>query len=127
SLEAFDRFHTGSQNPMGRVRPVGRERFGQDRVLRVGGDELVDVRGKGARLLRGDEPRPYADRGGAGRERGGHRPPRADPAGGDAPMPLTIPRPPASATAVAKAGEAILPIPACCNGTVHPSNSVNFV
>src|SRR5207247_385542 len=47
--------------------------------------------------------------------------------GGAAPMPLTIPRPPASATAVAKAGEAILPIPACCNGTVHPSNSVNFV
>src|SRR5213593_3771833 len=47
--------------------------------------------------------------------------------GGAAPIPLTIPSPPASATAAARAGEAILPIPACCNGTVHPSNSVNFV
>src|SRR2546427_2883499 len=47
--------------------------------------------------------------------------------GGAAPIPLTIPRPPASATAAANAGEAIFPMPACCNGTVHPSNSVNFV
>src|SRR3989449_10832793 len=47
--------------------------------------------------------------------------------GGAAPIPLTTPSPPAPDAAAASAGEATLPIPACCNGTVHPSNSVNFV
>lgn len=47
--------------------------------------------------------------------------------GGAATIPLTIPRPPASATAAARRGVASFPIPACCNGTVHPSSSVNLV
>src|SRR3989441_399920 len=165
-VEPLDRLDTGTQDAMGRVRPVRGERLGEDRVLRFGGDELVDVRGMGPRLLRSDEPSAYPDRRRAGRECRRHGPPGADPASGDdgdldgredvteerqqanlppdvarrrpsrifatysggaAPIPLTIPSPPASATAAARAGEAILPIPACCNGTVQPSNSVNFV
>src|SRR5207249_774123 len=145
---------------MRRVRPIRGERLGEDRVLRLGGDEPVDIRRMGPRLLRSDEPGAHPDRRGAGREGCGHRPPGADPAGRDdrhlgrrkdlaeerpeaerarpsrifatysggaAPIPLTIPSPPASATAAASAGEASLPIPACCNGTVHPTNSVNRV
>src|SRR2546422_542586 len=68
---------------MGRVRPIRGERLGQDRVLRLRGDELVDVRGMGPRLLRGDEPRAHPDRRSARRERRRHGPPGADPAGRD--------------------------------------------
>src|SRR6059036_3474204 len=68
---------------MRRVRPIRGERLGEDRVLRLRADELVDVRRMGPRLLRSDEPRAHPDRRSAGREGGGHRPPGADPAGRD--------------------------------------------
>src|SRR3989454_2282845 len=83
SLEPLDRFHAGPQDAMGRVRPIRGERLGEDRVLRFGGDELVDVRGMGPRLLRSDEPRAHPYCRGAGREGCGHGPPGADPTRGD--------------------------------------------
>src|SRR5213594_425899 len=51
SLKPLDRFDTRTQDAMGRVRPVRGERLGEDRVLRLRGDELVDVCGMGPRLL----------------------------------------------------------------------------
>src|SRR5207245_3540387 len=83
SAEPFDRLDTGPQDAMRRVRPIRGERLGEDRVLRLRGDELVDVRRMGPRLLRGDEPSAHPDRRGAGREGCGHGPPGADTAGGD--------------------------------------------
>src|SRR3989449_1525330 len=83
SLEPLDRFHAGPQDAMGRIRPVRGEGLGEDRVLRLGGDELVDVHGMGSRLFRGDEPGAHSDRRGARREGRRHGPPGADPAGRD--------------------------------------------
>src|SRR5256712_11927746 len=83
SLEPLDRLDTGTQDAMGRVRPIRGERLGQDRVLRTRGDELLHVRRMGPRLLRSDEPCAHPDRGGTGREGRGHGPPGADPAGRD--------------------------------------------
>src|SRR2546428_4127549 len=84
SLEPLDGFHAGPQDAMGRVRPVRAERLGEDRVLRFGGDELVDVRGMGPRLLRSDEPR-------------AHRTAEA-PAARAAAMARPVPIPPAATT-----------------------------
>src|SRR2546427_1548729 len=75
SLEPLDRFDAGPQDAMGRVRPIRGERLREERVLRLRGDELVDVRGMGPRLLHSDEPRAHPDRRGAGREGCGHGPP----------------------------------------------------
>src|SRR2546422_10965860 len=82
SLEPLDRFHAGPQDAMGRVRPVRGERLGQDRVLRLRGDELVVVFWMGPRFLSGYEPSAHPDRRSAGREGCGHGPPGTDPARG---------------------------------------------
>ena len=65
------------------VGPPDAERLGQHRVVGVGGDEGIDVRGVGVRLARGDESGADANCVGAQPDRGANGVDVADPAGSD--------------------------------------------